>query len=70
VYINTSPAPDTYFYGAGKVCINTSPRRKGVFKYFPGFSGAGKYILYRNTSPAPEKYLNTLIRRRRSLGSI
>jgi len=26
----------------------------GVFKYFPGFSSAGK--AYLNTSPAPEKY--------------
>ena len=37
---------------------NASP----AFKYFPVFSGAGevsdKYI-YRNTSPATEKYLNT-----------
>ena len=35
-------------------------------KYFPGFSGAGeisdKYI-YINTYPAPEKFLNTLLRR-------
>jgi len=42
-----------------------STRRKGVFKYFPGFSGAGevsdKYI-YRNNSPAPEKYSDTLLR--------
>ena len=30
---------------------------------------SGKYIC-RNTSPAPTKYLNTLLRRRRSLGSI
>src|SRR6218665_2548656 len=29
-------------------------RRKGVFKYFLGFSGAGE--LYLNTSPAREKY--------------
>src|SRR6218665_1677431 len=57
------------------IIINTSPRRKGVYKYFPGFSGAGevsdKYI-YRNTctSPPPEKprkYLHTPIRRWRSI---
>src|SRR6218665_1252872 len=57
-----------YFSGAGKVCIN-----KGVFKYLPGFSGAGE--VYLNTSPAPEKYFYIYtylipLRRRRSLGSI
>ena len=57
------------------MCINTSLGRKGVFKYIPGFSGAGevylnislapdKYNLY-DTSPAPEKpgkYLKTPFR--------
>ena len=55
-YINASLAPDK--------CINTYPTpekclqillrgRKGVFKYFLGFSGAGEEYL--NTSPALEK---------------
>ena len=37
-----------HFSGAGRVCMDTSPWPKGVFKYTPGFSGAGevsdKYI--------------------------
>jgi len=36
------------------VCKNTSPAPEGVFKYFPGFSGAGE--VYLNISPASEKY--------------
>jgi len=74
VHINTSLASLAPYKC---IIINTSPRRKGVYKYFPGFSGAGevsdtcKYIpVYRNTSPVPEKYLDTLLRRQRSLGSI
>src|SRR6218665_569384 len=50
------------FSGAEKVCINTSLAPEVVFKYFPGFSGAGevsdKYI-----------YIEVLLRRRRNLGS-
>jgi len=64
------------------VCINTYiRRRKGVFKYFPGFSGAGEVShkeyfsgareIFEYTSPAPEKpekYLKTPFRPRRSVG--
>ena len=62
VYTNTSSASPAsprhisvykHFSGAGKVCI-VLRRRKGVFKYFPGFSGAGE--MYLNTYPASEKY--------------
>src|SRR6218665_3334915 len=65
-----SPSSVTYFMDGPK----------GVFKYFPGFSGAGevsdkKYYfgaeeLFKYTSPAPEKpgkYLKTSFRRRRSI---
>ena len=85
MYINTSPASPVLgkcslfkqFFGAGKMCINTSPaperclqihvlprllrRRRSVFKYF---SGAGEMFLYIYT------YLIIPIRRRKSLGSI
>jgi len=36
------------------VCINTSSAPKGVFKYFPGFSGAEE--VYLNIYPARDKY--------------
>jgi len=69
-----------YFSGAGKVFLNTSqasPRRINVFKYFSGafyiyiliwyLSGAGEaWEVFKNTFPAPEKYLYTLFRRQRS----
>ena len=57
--------------------------RKGVLKYFPGFSGAGEvylntspalsiYIYLSDSSPAPKKpgkYLKTPFRRRRSIST-
>src|SRR6218665_3695009 len=50
-------------------------RRKDIFIYFSGFSGAGE--VYLNTSPAPKKYFYIYtctylipLQRRRSLGSI
>jgi len=65
-----------YLSGAEKVFSNTSkasPARRGVFKYF---SGAGEILLirnlsgaveacevFKNTFPAPDKYLYTLFRR-------
>ena len=78
MYINTSPAPDNCIYISTSLALEKCVkillwRRKGVCKYFLGFSGAGE--VYLNTSPAPEKYFYICtylipLRRRRSQESI
>ena len=75
VYINTSPASPAS--PERDKCVQALLwRRRSVFKYFSGagevlliwcFSGAEEaWELFKNTFPAPEKYLYTLFRRWRS----
>ena len=59
-----------YFLGVCESAIvfsfNIPPGlQEGVYKYFPGFSGAGEVFKYISQAPGkPEKYLKTPFRRR------
>jgi len=61
-----------YFYGAGKVFLNTSQASPAPERYQTSIYVSGAAEVFKYTSPAPQKpgkYLKTLFRRRRSIYS-